>query len=84
MGSIPYGLRSEVRVFDVAERWIKRKEKLLIFAVLLLSLIVSLLLFDSKVSPGGDDSAYIERAWQLAYEGKFPYFRDPAIRSFFH
>ncbi len=81
-GIHPYGLRSEVRVFGVAERWIKRKEKLLIFAVLLLSLIVSLLLFDSKVSPGGDDSAYIERAWQLAYEGKFPYFQGPGYPVF--
>ncbi|MDQ3047753.1 MAG: hypothetical protein M3R27_09415 [Bacteroidota bacterium] len=78
----PPGIRTEVRVFDVAERWLKRRENLLVVGIMFLSLMFSLLLFDSRVSPGGDDSASIERAWQLAYDGKSPYFQESGYPIF--
>lgn len=50
------------------------------------TLIFSLLLFDMRVSDGGDDSAYIVRAYEFIHSGTFPSFQGPLypiILSFF-
>lgn len=59
------------------EEWFISNDKKIIFSLLLLSTLLSLLLFDSKVSEGGDDSSYIERAWSLLHDGTFPYYQGP-------
>jgi hypothetical protein len=64
-------------LFVKLERWFGGHDKKVFYSLLFLSTVFSLLLFDSKVTEGGDDSSYIERAWNLIYEGKFPYYQGP-------
>lgn len=59
------------------EAWFSRNDKKLFYTLLFLSTLFSFLLFDSKVSEGGDDSSYIQRAWSLLHEGTFPYYQGP-------
>jgi hypothetical protein len=42
-----------------------------------LTVLFSLLLFDLKVSDGGDDSSYIVRAYEFVKRGTFPTFQGP-------
>ncbi len=60
----------------------EKNEKKIFYGLLFLSTVFSFLLFDSKVSTGGDDSAYIERAWQLIHDGIFPYYQGPGYPVF--
>jgi hypothetical protein len=64
------------------ESWFMRNDKIVFFALLILSTLFSLLLFDSKVTEGGDDSGYIQRAWEFLHEGKYPYFQGPGYPVF--
>lgn len=69
-------------LFEKLDRWFEKNDKKMFYLTLFLSTLVSILLFDSKVSPGGDDSSYIERAWNFLYNHKFPYFQGPAYPVF--
>lgn len=64
-------------LFFKFEKWFEKHNRKIFYLLLFLSTLFSLLLFDSKVSEGGDDSGYIQRAWQFIHEGKFPYFQGP-------
>ncbi len=68
--------------FDRLNSWLEKNDRRIFFTLLAISTLLSLLLFDSKVSTGGDDSAYIERAWQLLNDGIFPYFQGPGYPVF--
>lgn len=50
--------------------------------VLILSLFSGFLLFDLRLSMGGDDSAYIIRGWDLFRKGAFPTFQGPLYPMF--
>ncbi len=69
-------------ILEKIELWLEKNDKKLFFAFLFLSTLFSFLLFDSKVSEGGDDSSYIQRAWDFLYDNKFPYFQGPAYPVF--
>jgi hypothetical protein len=69
---------SSKNLLDKLDNWFERNDKKMFYVVLICSTLVSLLLFDSKVSAGGDDSSYIERAWSFLYENKYPFFQGPA------
>src|SRR4051812_11309503 len=64
------------------EYWFEKNDKKIFYSLLFLSTLFSLLLFDSKVSEGGDDSSYIQRAWSFLHEGVYPYFQGPAYPVF--
>lgn len=64
------------------ESFFDRKEKLIFFILMGVSVLVSLLLFDAKISIGGDDSAYIERATWFLEDGKYPYYQGPLYPLF--
>ena len=64
------------------DRWLEKNDRMVFYSLLFLSTLFSLLLFDSKVSEGGDDSSYIQRAWSLLYEGVFPYYQGPGYPIF--
>jgi hypothetical protein len=49
---------------------------------LLLSLLFGWLIFDYKISMNGDDSAYIQRAWDFIHKGIFPSFQGPLYPIF--
>lgn len=68
---------AKLTMFDKLNSWLEEREKKVFYSLLILSTLFTFLLFDSKVSLGGDDSSYIERAWSLINEGKFPYFQGP-------
>ena len=53
------------------------KEKFFLFLGLFLTALISFLLFQARVSIGGDDSAYIKRAYDLIHYGEFPSFQGP-------
>ncbi|MBQ4280310.1 MAG: glycosyltransferase family 39 protein [Rikenellaceae bacterium] len=42
-----------------------------------LTVLLSLLLFDAKVNIGGDDSAYLMRAYRLIHSGVYPSYQGP-------
>lgn len=59
------------------DKYFEGKETLIFWLSLLLTLIVALLIFEPKVSIGGDDSMYINRAYNFINEGVFPLFQGP-------
>ena len=59
------------------DAFLKSKESIIFYISLLLTILFSMLLFDPKVSAGGDDSAYVIRAFKLIKEFKFPTFQGP-------
>ncbi len=69
-------------ILEKVELWLEKNDKKVFYSLLFLSTLVSLLLFDSKVSEGGDDSSYIQRAWDFLYDNKYPYFQGPAYPVF--
>jgi hypothetical protein len=73
---------SKQDLFDRLNNWFEKHDKKVFYTLLFLSTLFSLLLFDSKVSDGGDDSSYIERAWSLLKDGKFPYYQGPGYPIF--
>ncbi|HSH66196.1 MAG TPA: hypothetical protein VLB84_10460 [Bacteroidia bacterium] len=73
---------TSMSLLEKLDTWFEKHDKKMFYFVLIASTLVSLLLFDSKVSPGGDDSSYIERAWSFLHEGKYPYFQGPAYPVF--
>ena len=73
---------SERRALDRLDGWFEKHDKIIFYALLTLSTLFSLLLFDSKVSIGGDDSGYMERAWSLLHDGVFPYYQGPGYPIF--
>jgi hypothetical protein len=72
----------ESSLFLKLDGWLEKHDKKIFFSLLFFSTLFSLLLFDSKVSEGGDDSGYIQRAWEFLHEGKYPYFQGPGYPVF--
>ncbi len=73
---------SQKGMLDSINQWLEARDKKVFYTLLFLSTLFSFLLFDSKVTLGGDDSSYIERAWSFLKEGKFPYFQGPGYPVF--
>ncbi len=69
-------------VLERLNNWFEKNDKKIFYSLLFLSTLFSLLLFDSKVTEGGDDSSYIERAWLFLHESKYPYFQGPGYPVF--
>jgi hypothetical protein len=72
----------EKSLFVKLDTWFARHDKKVFYTLLFFSTLFSLLLFDSKVSEGGDDSGYIQRAWEFLHENKYPYFQGPGYPVF--
>lgn len=68
--------------FDRANAFISKNERGLFWTFFVLNLIFGLLLFDLKVSEGGDDSSYIVRALRLLRDGTYPTFQGPLYPLF--
>jgi len=62
-------------------RWLDR-HRWIFPALLGLTAFNALLLFEFKVSEGGDDSSYIMRAFDLVREGTYPTYQGPAYPFF--
>lgn len=59
-------------LFELFDSFFNKKGIIFLGISLTLMLIVSIALFDLKVSDGGDDSAYIVRAYQFIHHFEFP------------
>lgn len=67
----------QISHFQRIENWTTSKSNLVWGILLFISVLCSLLLFDLKISIGGDDSAYIERAYDFIETGRFPFYQGP-------
>lgn len=59
-----------------------QKAKWDVWLVTGIAALMAFLLYDFKVSEGGDDSAYVSRAYDLLKIGKFPSFQGPVYPVF--
>ncbi len=64
-------------VLEKLDAYFSDKEKVTLWLSLGLMLLFSLLLFEPKVSIGGDDSMYINRGYNFIKNGTFPAFQGP-------
>lgn len=63
--------------FDKIDSFVNKRSTFLFILFLSLTTVFSILLFDIKLSTGGDDSAYIIRAFNFFHKGTFPSFQGP-------
>lgn len=64
-------------LFDKVDTFLSKYSKIFFWIGFFITAIFSFLLFDFKVSDGGDDSAYIVRAYEFINKGIFPAFQGP-------
>ncbi len=64
------------------EDWCKNHQTNIIWSVLGIFTLLSLLLFNLRVSEGGDDSTYIIRAVNFINDGSYPSFQGPLYPMF--
>lgn len=66
-----------IGLLEKADQFFADKEKLSFTIGLIGTILFGLLLFEPKVSIGGDDSLYINRAFNFLNDGTFPTFQAP-------
>ena len=64
-------------LFENINSFIEKYISIFFWIGLILTLLFSFFLFDFKVSDGGDDSAYIVRAYDFIHKGIYPSFQGP-------
>jgi hypothetical protein len=64
-------------LLDSLDAFFEKRLNFFFWFGLVLTVIFSLFLFDVKVGPGGDDSAYILRAFDFVHGFKYPSFQGP-------
>lgn len=72
--------------FTALDNFFDKRRKLFLWICLSLTVLFSTLLFDVKVSDGGDDSAYIVRAYDFIHDFSYPGFQGalyPMMLSIF-
>ncbi len=69
-------------IFDQFEMFCSKHSKTLLVLILSVFSLLSLLLFNMRVSIGGDDSTYIIRAANFINEGTYPSFQGPIYPLF--
>jgi hypothetical protein len=67
---------------DKLNEYFDGKQYLILVMSLVLTAVFGLLLFEPKVSIGGDDSMYINRAYNFIFKGSFPTFQGPLYPIF--
>ncbi len=73
-------------LLETLDRFFTKYSKIFFWTGFGMTLLFALLLFDMRVSDGGDDSAYIVRAYEFIHHGTFPSFQGPLypiLLSFF-
>ncbi len=78
-------VNSKPKTLDLLTRldlFFEKNLKLFFWIGFAITIVFSFLLFDFKVSDGGDDSAYIVRAYDLIHNGRFPSFQGPLYPFF--
>jgi len=71
-------MKSSRSLADILETWLGKHERRLAIGILILSAAFALVLFDTKLSTGGDDAAYVLQARNMVFKGAIPLgFRVP-------
>ncbi len=70
-------MKKNIDQFKGIEEWCSTYQKGIILGILSIFSLFSLLLFNFRLSEGGDDSAYIIRAVKFINEGAYPSFQGP-------
>jgi len=64
-------------LLEIVDNFLQKKQMLWFWIFFAISVLFTILLFDLRVSVGGDDSAYIIRAHDLIKDFKYPSFQGP-------
>jgi hypothetical protein len=64
-------------IFNSIENYLLPRADKIFFILLGLSVLTSIILFDMRVSVGGDDSTYIQRSYDFLKKGAFPFEQGP-------
>jgi hypothetical protein len=64
-------------LFDNLNSWFDKREKNISLIIFICSGLFSILLFQSRMDIGGDDSGYLERAYDFIHKGIFPNYQGP-------
>ena len=73
----PAVLRSK-KIFPKLDAWMEKHSRHLLIGILLVASILSLLMFDAKISTGGDDSLYVHAGYDYMTQGSKYYFNANA------
>lgn len=66
-----------VSLFDKLDNWFNKKNTFFTFLIFGSCLFFSLILFQARMDLGGDDSAYILKAYDFIHKGIFPTYQGP-------
>ena len=64
-------------LLDIIDNYLLKKQNLIFWILFAFSLLFSLLLFDLRVSVGGDDTTYLLKSQDFIKEFKYPAFQGP-------
>ncbi len=64
-------------LLDACDQFLSKRIKTIFYISLGLIILFSFLLFDVKVGPGGDDSAYLLRAYDFIHGFRYPGYQGP-------
>ena len=73
---------SKISSLEKIDRFFETRKSMILWISLLVSAAFGILLFEPKVSIGGDDSMYISRAYNFIHKGTFPTFQGPLYPIF--
>lgn len=63
--------------WEKTESYLKTNQKKIFWILFSISVLVSLLMFNAKITVDGDDSVYIKRAYDFVKKGVYPSFQGP-------
>lgn len=64
-------------LFENVNKWLEARDRNIYVIVLVCSALFSILLFQARMDIGGDDSGYLERAYNFIHKGIFPAYQGP-------
>jgi hypothetical protein len=64
-------------LFENLNNWFNKREKNITLIIFICSGLFSVLLFQARMDIGGDDSGYLERAYDFIHKGIFPSYQGP-------
>ena len=73
---------ADAKMYPAIEAWCAKYQKAIIGCIMAAFALMSLLLFNIRVSEGGDDSTYIIRAFNFIKDGSYPSFQGPIYPMF--
>jgi hypothetical protein len=66
-----------ISLFDILNKWVESNAKALLIIIFICSALFSFLMFQLKMDIGGDDSFYLQKAYDLIHKGIFPTYKGP-------